>query len=78
MVELGYGVVSGGTDNHLILVDLKPMGVDGARVQVHRARPLILPFVCCAGVVELMPMGSARVQVRQACCYFSCVLMQRT
>eukprot|EP00983_Pelagomonas_calceolata_P075108 1152846-Pelagomonas_calceolata.AAC.5 len=34
MVELGYGVVSGGTDNHLILVDLKPQGVDGARVQV--------------------------------------------
>ncbi len=34
MIELGYGVVSGGTDNHLILVDLKPMGVDGARVQV--------------------------------------------
>mmetsp|Transcript_2303 Transcript_2303/g.5902 ORF Transcript_2303/g.5902 Transcript_2303/m.5902 type:complete len:507 (+) Transcript_2303:19-1539(+) len=33
MVELGYGVVSGGTDNHLILVDLKPQGVDGARVQ---------------------------------------------
>ncbi len=23
----------GGTDNHLILVDLKPNGIDGARVQ---------------------------------------------
>ena len=34
MMEMGYGVVSRGTDNHLILVDLKPMGVDGARVQV--------------------------------------------
>ncbi|KAJ9522634.1 hypothetical protein QJQ45_019717 [Haematococcus lacustris] len=33
MVELGYTVVSGGTDNHLILVDLKPSGIDGARVQ---------------------------------------------
>lgn len=30
---LGYKVVSGGTDNHLILVDLKPSGIDGARVQ---------------------------------------------
>lgn len=29
----GYELVSGGTDNHLILVDLKPAGVDGARVQ---------------------------------------------
>ena len=29
----GYELVSGGTDNHLILVDLKLAGVDGARVQ---------------------------------------------
>eukprot|EP00218_Dolichomastix_sp_CCMP3274_P007671 CAMPEP_0170137724 /NCGR_PEP_ID=MMETSP0033_2-20121228/4369_1 /TAXON_ID=195969 /ORGANISM="Dolichomastix tenuilepis, Strain CCMP3274" /LENGTH=514 /DNA_ID=CAMNT_0010373619 /DNA_START=562 /DNA_END=2106 /DNA_ORIENTATION=+ len=33
MGELGYTLVSGGTDNHLILVDLRPMGVDGARVE---------------------------------------------
>ena len=38
MSELGYKIVSGGTDNHLILVDLKPNGIDGARVQqVRRA-----------------------------------------
>jgi glycine hydroxymethyltransferase len=30
---LGYSIVSGGTDNHLVLVDLKPQGVDGARVE---------------------------------------------
>ena len=36
MSELGYSVVSGGTDNHLILVDLKPAGIDGARVQQAR------------------------------------------
>jgi len=29
----GYSIVSGGTDNHLLLVDLKPNGVDGSRVQ---------------------------------------------
>lgn len=33
MQALGYKVVSDGTDNHLILVDLKPAGIDGARVQ---------------------------------------------
>ncbi|KAI9717385.1 MAG: Cytochrome B translational activator protein cbs2 [Candelaria pacifica] len=30
---LGYTVVSGGTDNHLVLLDLKDRGVDGARVE---------------------------------------------
>jgi glycine hydroxymethyltransferase len=30
---LGYSLVSGGTDNHLLLVDLKPKDVDGARVE---------------------------------------------
>ncbi|CAG8587067.1 12489_t:CDS:10 [Acaulospora morrowiae] len=29
----GYSLVSGGTDNHLLLVDLRPMKIDGARVE---------------------------------------------
>ena len=33
LVKLGYKLVSGGTENHLILLDLKPQGVDGARVE---------------------------------------------
>lgn len=31
---LGYRIVSGGTDNHLLLVDLRPKGLTGAEVQV--------------------------------------------
>ena len=31
--ELGYDLMSGGTDNHLLLVDLKGKGVDGSRVE---------------------------------------------
>jgi len=30
--SLGYTLVSGGTENHLILIDLRPQGIDGARV----------------------------------------------
>ncbi|KKA27773.1 hypothetical protein TD95_004723 [Thielaviopsis punctulata] len=30
---LGYKLVSDGTDNHLVLVDLKPHGIDGSRVE---------------------------------------------
>lgn len=33
LVELGYQLVSGGSDNHLVLVDLRPLGIDGARVE---------------------------------------------
>ncbi|KAI8369504.1 serine hydroxymethyltransferase-domain-containing protein [Radiomyces spectabilis] len=32
-LDLKYELVSGGTDNHLLLVNLKPKGVDGARVE---------------------------------------------
>lgn len=30
---LGYDIVSGGTDNHLVLIDLKSKNIDGARVE---------------------------------------------
>jgi len=33
MVSRGYTLVSGGTENHLMLVDLRPAGVDGAHVE---------------------------------------------
>jgi len=33
LMDLGYTLVSGGTSNHLCLVDLKPQGVDGSRVE---------------------------------------------
>ncbi|KAB9074145.1 hypothetical protein FH972_026951 [Carpinus fangiana] len=33
LTELGYKLVSGGSDNHLVLVDLRPLGIDGARTE---------------------------------------------
>ncbi|RYD33924.1 MAG: serine hydroxymethyltransferase, partial [Verrucomicrobiaceae bacterium] len=33
MVENGYRVASGGTDNHVMLIDLRPQGLDGKTVQ---------------------------------------------
>ena len=34
LLERGYSLVSGGTDNHLVLVNLKASkGIDGARVE---------------------------------------------
>ncbi|KAK3637009.1 Serine hydroxymethyltransferase, cytosolic [Elasticomyces elasticus] len=31
--SLGYKLVTDGTDNHMVLLDLKPLGLDGARVE---------------------------------------------
>jgi glycine hydroxymethyltransferase len=31
--RLGYRIVSGGTDNHLVLIDLRPKGLTGARAE---------------------------------------------
>ena len=33
LLRRGYDLVSGGTDNHLILLDLRAKGIDGARVE---------------------------------------------
>lgn len=33
LLQKGYTLVSGGTDNHLVLVDLRPKGMDGARAE---------------------------------------------
>ncbi|KAM7275249.1 hypothetical protein ACFE04_017115 [Oxalis oulophora] len=33
LTEKGYDLVSGGTDNHLVLVNLKNKGIDGSRVE---------------------------------------------
>ncbi|KAH9712603.1 serine hydroxymethyltransferase 1 [Citrus sinensis] len=33
LLEMGYELVSGGTENHLVLVNLKNKGIDGSRVE---------------------------------------------
>jgi len=35
LASLGYRIVSGGTDTHLLLVDLRPKGLRGSQVQAH-------------------------------------------
>jgi glycine hydroxymethyltransferase len=40
LLRQGFTLVSGGTDNHLVLVDLRPSGIDGSRVErVCEVRP---------------------------------------
>ncbi len=35
LLEEGFDLVTGGTDNHLMLADLRPMGITGAELQVR-------------------------------------------
>jgi len=60
LMNLGYSLVSGGTDNHLVLIDVKSSkGVDGARVE----RILELACIACnkntvpGDTSALMPSG---------------------
>lgn len=42
LTRLGYVLVSGGTDNHLLLVDLRNKGVDGARADAAMEQATII------------------------------------
>ena len=33
MISKGFSIVSGGTDNHLFLVDMRSKGTDGGRIE---------------------------------------------
>ncbi|XP_076437509.1 serine hydroxymethyltransferase, mitochondrial-like [Babylonia areolata] len=62
LLKRGYKVVSGGTENHLVLVDLRPHGTDGARVE----RVLELCYITvnkntCAGDKSAMTPGGLRL-----------------
>ncbi|RUS70850.1 hypothetical protein EGW08_021388 [Elysia chlorotica] len=62
LLQKDYHVVSGGTDNHLVLIDLKPKGTDGARVE----RVLELCYITvnkntCAGDKSAMTPGGLRL-----------------
>lgn len=44
----GYSVCTGGTDNHLVLWDLRPAGVSGGKMQASCACALCV-YVCACG-----------------------------
>jgi hypothetical protein len=53
-MELGYKLVSGGTDNHLVLVDLRPMvslQLDNRFASTHNL------YVCVHGCVHVQYAG---------------------
>ncbi|XP_074500888.1 serine hydroxymethyltransferase, mitochondrial-like [Sebastes fasciatus] len=62
LLKKGYTLVSGGTDNHLVLVDLRPRGMDGARAE----RVLELVYITankntCPGDKSALTPGGLRL-----------------
>uniref|UniRef100_A0A8C2YWM0 Serine hydroxymethyltransferase n=1 Tax=Cyclopterus lumpus TaxID=8103 RepID=A0A8C2YWM0_CYCLU len=62
LLKKGYTLVSGGTDNHLALVDLRPNGMDGARAE----RVLELVYITankntCPGDKSALSPGGLRL-----------------
>ncbi|XP_065052796.1 serine hydroxymethyltransferase, mitochondrial-like isoform X1 [Rhopilema esculentum] len=62
LVERGYKIVSGDTEVHLVLVDLRPKNIDGARVERVLEEALItLNKNTCPGDISAMKPGGLRI-----------------
>ncbi|XP_031559133.1 serine hydroxymethyltransferase, mitochondrial-like [Actinia tenebrosa] len=62
LMEKGYTIVSGGTDNHLILLDLRPKGIDGAKVEkVLEAVSITANKNTCPGDRSALKPGGLRL-----------------
>ncbi|KAJ8306820.1 hypothetical protein KUTeg_014904, partial [Tegillarca granosa] len=65
LIKHGYKVVSGGTDNHLVLVDLRPKGTDGARVErILELCDITVNKNTCAGDKSAMTPGAPALTSR--------------
>ncbi|XP_050378846.1 serine hydroxymethyltransferase 2, mitochondrial [Argentina anserina] len=62
LLEKGYDLVSGGTDNHLVLVNLRGKGIDGSRVEkVMEAAHIAANKNTVPGDVSAMVPGGVRM-----------------
>lgn len=62
LTSLGYVMASGGTENHLVLWDLKPMGLTGSKFEkVCDAVSITLNKNCVPGDVSAITPGGVRI-----------------
>jgi glycine hydroxymethyltransferase len=63
LMKMGYSLVSGGTDNHLVLVDVKKSrGIDGARVErIMELANIVVNKNTVPGDVSAMTPGGLRM-----------------
>lgn len=62
-------LISGGTDNHLVLVDLRPMGIDGARAErVLELASITANKNTCPGDTSALTPGGLRLGKEELDC----------
>merc|ERR1711862_916752 len=62
LIDLGYTIATGGTDNHLILWDLKPEGVTGSKFEkLCDAVNITLNKNCVPGDKSAITPGGVRI-----------------
>ena len=62
LVSMGYSLATGGTDNHLVLWDLKPQGITGSKFEkVCDAVCITLNKNCVPGDVSAVTPGGVRI-----------------
>ncbi|WKX99347.1 hypothetical protein Q1695_014324 [Nippostrongylus brasiliensis] len=62
LVSLGYAIATGGTDNHLCLVDLRPKGIEGAKAEhVLDLAHITCNKNTCPGDVSALRPGGIRL-----------------
>lgn len=62
LTELGYTLISGGTDNHLMLVDLRPKGLTGSKAErVFELSSITLNKNAVAGDTSALIPGGVRI-----------------
>jgi len=62
LIDLGYSIATGGTDNHLILWDLKPQGITGSKFEkICDAVSITLNKNCVPGDKSAITPGGVRI-----------------
>ncbi|XP_072019866.1 serine hydroxymethyltransferase, mitochondrial-like isoform X2 [Amphiura filiformis] len=62
LLDKGYTLISGGTDNHLVMVDLRPGGMDGARAErVLELASITVNKNTCPGDKSALSPGGLRL-----------------
>lgn len=69
LAKCGYKLQTGGTDNHLVLWDLRPLGLTGSKVEKICD---LLGITINSTFLVRIPCSTCRVFFCRKCCFWGC------